>query len=378
MVRPLLVVASLLGLALAVGMLGGCPSAGDAEDATAAPERTFRVAVDAASAGTVADPVQVTGTVTPRRDVVVAAEGSGRVVDVGVSLGDRVLSGDVLGRLDDGVQRAQLDQARAGLRQGRALLALAQAGFERSETLMASGATTSSQHFAAGIELEQAQAGLESSTAQVALAERALADTAIRAPFSGTIASQHIELGALVGAGTPAFRLVDLTRAVVSVGIPAREITRVAPGQPVSMVVPALDVVVGNGLVTHVGPQPDPRTRAYPAEIEVDNASGLLRSGMVARVDIVVAERTGVLIPEEAVVDDEPPHVFVIAGGLAHRRNVALGRLVEGRYEARSGVVEGELLATFGKQHLSDGVAVETYDLPTTDGPAAAVVESPN
>jgi membrane fusion protein (multidrug efflux system) len=355
-------------------VLVGCPSGGEGE-ATPQEERIYSVAVEVADAGIVVDPVQVTGTIHPRRDVVIAAEGSGRVIDVSVALGDRVEKGTVLARLDSGVQRAQLDNARAGLRRSKALLALSEAGFKRSQALIEGAATTTSQHFAAGIDVESANAGVDAARAQLSLAERVLADAAIRAPFTGTIAALHIELGALVGAGTPAFRLVDLTRVVVSVGIPAREISRVEIGQPVAIHVPAIAMDVDGGTVTHIGPEPDPRTRSYPAEIEVDNAAGRLRSGMVARVDIVVAERAAVLVPEDAVVDDDPPHVFVIEDGIAHKHDVVLGRLVNGRYEARSGVKRGDRVATYGKQHLSDGVSVEPYDLPeaTAAGEAASV-----
>ncbi len=352
-------------LLLCVGLVG-CPTTARLGDATPEEERSFTVAVEVAGAGTVADPVQVTGTLRPKRDVVVSSEGNGKVVEVLVALGDSVQRGDALARLDSVVQRAQLDQARAGLREAKAMFALGEAGLKREEALAASGATTDQQHFRSGVEFERAQAGVDSAKARVVLAERAVADAVIRAPFPGTIASRHIELGALVGPGTPAFRLVDLTRAVVSVGIPAREITRVRTGQAVAIQVPAVDLDLEGGLVTHVGPEPDPRTRAYPAEIEVANADGVLRSGMVARVDIIVGERGAVLVPEEAVVDDEPPHVFVIEDGRARRSDVALGRLVNGFYEARGGVEAGDHVATLGKQHLSDGVKVDPYDLPKT------------
>jgi len=350
---------------LCVGLLG-CPTDASKPDATVAEERSFTVAVEIAGAGTVADPVQVTGTIRPKRDVVVAAEGSGRVVEVVASLGEAVQEGDVLARLDSVVQRAQLDQARAGLREAEAMFALGEAGFKREQALAAGGATTDQQHFRSGVELERSKAGVDAAKARLVLAERAVADAVVRAPFTGTIASRHIELGALVGPGTPAFRLVDLTRAVVSVGIPAREITRVEPGQLVGMHVPAVGVDVEGGSVTHVGPEPDRRTRAYPAEIEVANPGGALRSGMVARVDIIVGERSAVLVPEEAVVDDEPPHVFILEDGRARRSDLVLGRLQDGFYEARSGVEEGDHVATLGKQHLSDGVKVDPYDLPKT------------
>ena len=146
-------------VAAVLAVLGGCPGS-DGADETPKEERAFSVAVEVAGSGTVADPVQVTGTIHPKRDVVVAAEGSGRVVDVAVSLGHIVARGAVLATLDSVVQRAQLDQAEAGLREAKAVFALSEAGFKREETLVAGGATTPQEHFRSGVELERAQAGV--------------------------------------------------------------------------------------------------------------------------------------------------------------------------------------------------------------------------
>ncbi len=68
--------------------------------------------------------LRVSGTIEAR-EVLVAAELSGRVAEVLVAKGDAVRAGQVLFRLDDALLRAQYDQARAALEAARKQLELA-------------------------------------------------------------------------------------------------------------------------------------------------------------------------------------------------------------------------------------------------------------
>ncbi len=352
-------------LLLLLLLLAACeaPETTSTEDATPE-ERVVPVAVETARSGVVADPVLATGTIAPSRAVVVSSEGSGRVLDVSVSLGETVKAGQVIARLDGQVQQAQLEQARAALRSAEAVQALAQAGVDRSDRLIEQGATTPSEHFASTQDLAASTAQSDGARAAVTLAERAAADTRIRAPYGGQVAQVLLEEGALIGPGTPAFRLVDLDPITVEVGVPARDIALVKPGQAASVRVTSLLSQTFSGEVSHVGPEASGSSRTYPLEISLANAEGLLRSGMVARVEVVVGEREGaVLVPESAIVAGRPPVMYVVLDGVAHKREVTLGRIAEGSVEVKAGVAAGEQVATLGRQHLSDGTKVSIYTL---------------
>lgn len=357
----------LLGIGL---LLPGCPDVEEAEEPLV--ERVVPVSVGTATSKTVVDPVVVTGIVKPLREVVIAAEGSGRVVDLPAQLGRRVARGEELARLDSGVQRAHLDQARAQADQAAAGLELAEAELGRAEGMHQQGASTDRDLQAVTIQVRTARAQLNAAEASVRLAERALADTAIHAPFGGTISVVRIELGALVGPGTPAFGLVDLSSAKIGLGIAGREVSLLAEGQSAAAQIPSLGERGFVGQVTAISPTTDVRTHTWPVEVTVPNPDGELRAGMVARVQIVVGERAGVVVPEGAVVEGDAPVVFVIEGDVAVARLVDLGRSADGEVEILTGVLAGEQVAVLGSQHLSDGVKVSVYAMP--DGDAGSSV----
>ncbi len=352
-------------------LLLGCPPA--EPDAPPEVERVVAVSVAPATSEDVVDPVVVTGVVRPVREVVVASEGSGRVVDLPTRLGQRVIQGEELARLDSGVQRAHLDQAQSQAEQAAAGLALAEAELERAQELHDQGATTDRDLEAATIQVRSVRAQVSGAQAAVRLAERALSDTAIRAPFAGTISKVRLELGALVGPGTPAFGVVDLSEAKIGLGIAGREIPLLAVGQPAAVQIPALGERGFEGRVTAISPITDPATHTWPVEVTLPNPGGELHAGMVARVQIVVGQRVGVVVPEGAVVEGDPPRIFVIEGDVALQRQVDLGRSAGGRVEVRSGVQPGEIVAVLGSQHLSDGVSVSVYAMGGREADAAVL-----
>ncbi len=344
-------------------LLVACAPPEPAADATPTPVPPVPVATATVVAGSVTDPVSITGTLRPHRSVLVAAEGAGRVVSLDVSLGDRVRKGERLARLDATAAKAQAAQARASARSAEAMLAFAQTQFEQLQALLAEGASSETEHRQAELNLQAQQAQLEAAEAAVRLADKAVSDATVRAPFAGLVAGVQIEVGALIAPGAPAFSIVDPSIIEVVGGLPARQVDRVAVGQ-VARVRLALTQGEVVGEVGHVGPDIDPQTRTWPVEIRLDNADGGLRPGTVARVAIEVGQRDGVpLVPEDALVTGEPLQVFVIEGDVAHARTVQRGQTSGALVEVIGDVPVGAAVATFGRQRLSDGAKVEVRNL---------------
>lgn len=345
-------------------LLLGCPAASTSEDPPTPAAAVFSVSTAEARADTVVDPVIVTGVVEPRRDVTVLSEGSGRVLELPARLGQTVAKGQVLARLDAVIAQARLDQAEAQAEQAAAALELTETDAARTADLHAQGATTDRDKDASAIQLRSAKAQLQAAQASVTLARRAVEDTAIRAPFAGAVSGVHLEVGAVIAPGTPAFGLVDLSEGLVSAGISGREVPLVEEGQPVLVRVPSLGERTFEGSVRAVAPASNPQTRTWPVEVAIPNPDGELRGGMVARVEIVVGERQGVLVPDGAIVEGtQGAKLFVVQGDVAVQRAVSLGRSADGEVEVRTGVSAGELVAVLGSQRLSDGASVSVYDM---------------
>ena len=362
-------VGALAALALLVGLGSSCrPQAPPAQE-----ERLVSVEVVAASTRGMTETVVVSGVLMPRRQVDISAEGGGSVGAVRVELGETVRKGQLLARTDARVARAQVKQAKANLRAAKARESAAESQAARTERLVAEGASSDSQLKGAQVDREGAVAAVEAAEASLSLAKDALRKTRITSPWAGTVAAVHLEVGGLAVPGQPAFRLVDIDSLVVQAGVPSKVVRRMERGQRAHVVL--IEGTEGNttGRVARIGPEADPRSRTYPIEIEVPNKEGLLRAGMVARVDIEVAFRPeAVVIPELALVDGASPHVFVVEGETARMRTVVPGERDGDEVEIRNGLVAGESVVTLGRQHLAEETKVRLYTLGKPSEPPSS------
>jgi multidrug efflux pump subunit AcrA (membrane-fusion protein) len=84
---------------------------------------------------------------------------------------------------------------------------------------------------------------------------------------------------------------------------------------------------------------------------------------MFAEVTLITNEEEGVIIPEEALAQDENgSFVWVVDNGRASRRGVEAGHS-DGRYVIiKSGLSEGETVAATGYEALQDGMEVIVQD----------------
>jgi membrane fusion protein (multidrug efflux system) len=351
-------------LALLLILLTAC-SSDDADDEDAAQDEGIPVVVEAASTGPVTEKINTTGTVMAEHQALISAEVAGRVIELPVNLGSKVEKGTVLARLDPTVARAQQQQADANLAQARAGLHLAEVNLERIESLHGQAAVSEQSLDQARIELDSRTAGVEAAEAGLNLSQKALADCSVRAPFAGTVAQVQLELGTLVAPGTPAFQLVSVDHLFVLSAVSSSVIGYVVENLPVRLLVPSLQEEPFLGYVARLGPSADVRTRTYPVEINIDEDKGLLRPGMMTRVEIVLEQReSAVLVPRASVLGESENHVFVVSDGLAYARPVETGLSVGDQVEIRSGLDPGELVVSLGQQKLRDKALVRIYDMP--------------
>ena len=120
-----------------------------------------------------------------------------------------------------------------------------------------------------------------------------------------------------------------------------------------------------------MGAASDPTARSLAFEGEVPNADHRLRPGFFGRGEVVVKhDERGLAVPRAAVSTFAGvTKVFVVAGGVAHERQVTLGSdLGDGWVEVASGLPRGVDVATSGLSRLADGSRVSIR----TDAPPDA------
>ncbi len=171
-----------------------------------------------ATAGEGAIPVFGAGTVRPRAEIDVSAQINGKVAWVSPAFqgGGRVLSGDVLFRIDEADYRNRVQQARANVAAGQVALLQAEedARIAREEYALflkrqpdAANTGEASPLTLREPQLAAARAALARDSAALADADLALSRTEVLAPFSGAVRTESVDVGQFVAAGQGVGRL---------------------------------------------------------------------------------------------------------------------------------------------------------------------------
>lgn len=127
-----------------------------------------------------------------------------------------------------------------------------------------------------------AQARLASAQAQLDAAQSSLEDNELRAPFDGTVTELNVHPSEWVTAGEAVLVLVDLQALhVETTDLSERDVTKVEVGQPVTVVIKALNEDV-TGKVSEISPLADTLGGdvVYKTNIELDSQPAGLRAGM--------------------------------------------------------------------------------------------------
>ncbi len=207
----------------------------------------------AAAANSVLD---ASGYVVARRQATLSSKVTGKVVEIFVEEGMRVEKDQVVAKLDDTTQQAQLSLARAQAESSRAALLeiaaeLRNARLERDRQrdLAARKLTSQSSVDAAVATYDRLAARLDTGRENVKVAERnielaedSLSNMTIRAPFAGMVVSKDAQPGEMIspvsaGGGftrTGICTIIDTDSLEIEVDVNEAYIQRVRAGQSVS------------------------------------------------------------------------------------------------------------------------------------------------
>jgi membrane fusion protein (multidrug efflux system) len=303
------------------------------------------VEVAIAKKGPVRHQVEAVGSTLAHQAVDVVSLVSGRVVEIGFTPGQKVTTGDILVRLDDGAQRAQVDEAAAGVDEARLAV-------ERARKLKVSGTVTQAV-------IDKLETAIRAKQARLVLMERQLADRMIRAPFNGVVGLRQFHVGARIDSDTVLTTLDDLSEIEINFAIPEIHFARVHLGQRVSATSLAFRDQLFDGQITSIDTRIQEVSRSFRVRAILPNPGGELPAGMFMHVSILVGEDQAILIPEEAVIaEGQRTFVFTVKDEVAKRRNVVLGQRADGRVAVVDGLAADEVVVRMGHQRLRDGSKV--------------------
>ncbi len=296
-----------------------------------------------------------TGTLRGIREATVRAKTGDEIVDIPVSVGQRVRTGQVVIRQSSRGSRASVDQAEAAYQQATRTV-------DRLRPLKDRGAISEQDWDNALTGLRVAQANLEAARRSVDLIS----------PIDGIVTDIPVTKGTMPDAGDPLVRVSDLSRIQVLLQVSPDQARELAMGQPALLPAHAL-----TGQVTRIALQASPGSRlleielTFPGSAAAPGAAADAAAGdpaipgtlVTARVE-VGRRATALLVPQAAV--REGVMWTVGTDGCAHRREVTLGLTGDGQTEVLSGLQPGERVVVAGASLLSDGARVRVVGGPTS------------
>lgn len=282
--------------------------------------------------------------------------------------GDRVRQGEMLAQIRTDDFTVKLNAARSQLAEVEAALAQARQAYERAAVLYENKSLTRTDYDAAKAAYEGVQARREGARALVNEAENAVADATLKSPVDGTVIKRRIEVGALVGPGTPGFVVADTSTVKVLFGAPDPVVRRLARNQRQSISTETFPNERFEGRITSLAPAADPGSLVFDVEVTIPNPDGRLKPGMVASIEIP-GETGGarMALPLSAVVrapgkpDGYAVYVIEQRDGAPHARlrQVSLGPMISNGVAVTAGLRPGEQVIVTGATIVADGERVE-------------------
>ena len=189
----------------------------------------------------------------------------------------------------------------------------------------------------------------------------------LTAPIKGKIGYVHLDPGAYVTQMQPVVNIVNDRYVKVTIGVLEKDYHVVKEGTPVRLEFDALPGRIMRARVTNRSAVVNARTGSATTEIRLDNADGMLKSGMFARVQVITeVHKDVVLMPLAATLTEVLPGrgtrvettVFIADGDVASSRHVVLGLAGPTHYEVLEGLNEGDQVVITGQNLLRDGARI--------------------
>ncbi|MDR1286569.1 MAG: efflux RND transporter periplasmic adaptor subunit [Treponema sp.] len=192
-----------------------------------------------------------------------------------------------------------------------------------------------------------------------------------RAPISGIVTSLPAQVGMTISQSVPLARIAGGSALEIELYVAERFISKIALHQPCEITLDAWPGEVFRGSVTEIAPTVDPASRTMEVKVNVENPGAKLKAGMFAKVRLITEEKENIVkIPSSAMIQRFGElYVFVAEedsanpkNGIARRRIITPGILIDNILEVQAGLGPGEEVIVRGQSLLEDGARVNVIE----------------
>ncbi len=182
----------------------------------------------------------------------------------------------------------------------------------------------------------------------------------IESTLSGVLGRSYVDIGQSVTPQTPIALVVDMEKVKINLDIPEIYLSKLFLGGEAKITVDTYPKEEFIGKVIKVSPVVNLDNRAAPVEITIDNPGYRLKSGMFAKVSLVIEKRSRIpVILKEAIIGKVPDtYVYTVQNNKAMTSKISLGIHDGPFYEVTQGLKEGDLVVIVGQQRLYENAPV--------------------
>lgn len=324
----------------------GLKNGKNADHASSSSAKNNEVVVKPVSQKLINDRLSAIGTGRALATVAVTPWSSGVMDKIYVSAGMHVNIGDPVAKLDSDNEEIAVERAKVEVNDAELTMA-------RTVKLRASNTATEVQELSAKLALDKARLALRD-------AELAADRRTIRAPVSGIVGILPVDAGNYVTSDTTIARIDNRDHILIDVWVPERFAPLVKIGQQVkatSIARPGEEFV---GRISAIDNMIDEQSRTLRIRAEVDNASGVLQSGMSFSVSLAFPGDPYPAVDPLAIQwNAEGAYVWSVKNGVVEHVRVGIVQRNADSVLVTGALHEGDLVVTKGVQNLQDKSAVD-------------------
>jgi cobalt-zinc-cadmium efflux system membrane fusion protein len=295
----------------------------------------------------------------PARTASVLAPLGGRLLELKVSLGDRVAKDQLVAIIDS----PDLAQAFDDDEKAKAALELTEKNLRRQQGLFKTNAASEilveqavNDHAQATAEYRRTQARLKAigAASQVQRTDGLLA---VKAPVGGSVTTLSVAPGNMINDPTqPLMTISDLSTVWVTALVPEKDVSLVAKDQDAEVVLAARPGETLRGQVLFVSDVIEADTRRNKLRIAFANPEYTLKPNMFATVTVLGPRKPRVVVPTSALLmNNDRTSVFVATAPWTFERRIVAPQLEEGSFVViDSGLSAGEQIVVKGGILLND------------------------
>jgi len=294
--------------------------------------------------------LEAIGNVVSINSVNATTQVSGQIEKIYFDSGETVKKGQILAKLDDSTQKAQLEQYKAQL-------ILDEFNYNQYKQLYEKNAASKASYI-------QALSALKQTQALIAQTQSILDKMSIKAPFSGILGLRYVSPGQYVNPGQSIVSLYTIDPIYVDFTIPQNDLEKIRVGQEIDVHTDANPHKVLKGTIKTISVSINNVSRNATVRAIVENKEHLLKPGMFVTVNIVLPKIHNVVVVPSLAITYNPygDYVYVVTKKgneyIANTAYVKLGQTQNNKVVVLEGLKSGQMVVTQGQLKLRNGSAV--------------------